>query len=192
MIFSSHLRLAHNYWGAYGKKGGICVDATCGNGLDSLYIAQTLLTPTSGRLFCIDIQASAIQATQEIIGKSTAQAILDRISYHCHSHTQFEFLPKHVDIFVYNLGYLPRSDKSCTTKAETTLISVKQATERLSSNGIISIMSYPGHPAGKKELDCLLEFFSLLSKNYIVCRHQWSNRYRFPELFLITKKGNDE
>lgn len=192
MIFSSHLRLAHNYWSIYGKKGGVCVDATCGNGLDSLYIAQTLLTPTSGRLFCIDIQPSAIQATQEILGKSTPQVILDRISYHCHSHTQFEFLPNYVDIFVYNLGYLPCSDKSCTTQAETTLISVKQAIERLSSNGIISIMSYPGHPAGKKELDYLLEFLSLLSNNYTVCRHQWSNRYRFPELFLIRKRGNDK
>lgn len=192
MIFSSHLGLAHNYWSTYGKKGGICVDSTCGNGLDSLYIAQTLLTPTSGRLFCIDIQPNAIQSTQDLLGKALPPVILDRISYHCHSHTKLEFLPDYIDIFVYNLGYLPRSNKSCTTKAETTLISVKQAMGRLSSNGIISIMSYPGHLAGKKEFDYLLEFLSCLSNNYTVCRHQWSNRYRFPELFLIRKKGNDK
>lgn len=192
MIFSSHLHLAHNYWSIYAKKGGICVDATCGNGLDSLYIAKTFLTPTSGKLFCIDIQPRAIEATQALLGKSIDPVILDRISYHCHSHTELQFLPDRIDIFVYNLGYLPGSDKCCTTKAETTLISVKQATERLSSNGIISIMSYPGHPAGKTEFDYLLEFLSVLPNNFIVCRHQWSNRYRFPELFLIKKKENEK
>ncbi len=189
MIFSSHLHLAHNYWGTYGKKGGICVDATCGNGLDSLYIAQNLLIPTSGRLFCIDIQPSAIQSTQEILKKSIPLLVLDRISYHCHSHTELEFLPSCVDLFIYNLGYLPRGDKSCTTNAETTLTSVKQAIAHLSPNGIISIMSYLGHPAGKEEFDYLLQFLSLLPNKYIVCRHQWSNRYRFPELFLIRQKN---
>lgn len=192
MNFRSHLKLAHHYWRTYGTKGGICVDATCGNGLDSLHIAQALLTPSSGRLFCIDIQPTAIQATQATLGKFLPQVILDRITYHCHSHTQLEFLPAYIDIFVYNLGYLPGSDKSCTTKAETTLISVKKATKRLSPNGIISIMSYPGHSAGQREFDSLLEFLSLLPQNYIVCRHQWSNRYRFPELFLIRKKDNDK
>lgn len=185
MIFDSHLFLAHNYWKIYGKKGGTFVDATCGNGLDSLYIAQTLLTPDSGRLFCIDIQSRAICATKNLLREALAYKVLDRISYHHASHTELEFLPHSIDIFVYNLGYLPGGDKSLTTTSDTTLLSLKKATEYLSPNGLISIMSYPGHNAGKTELDSLIDFVSSLPRKYTVCRHQWTNRCRSPELFLI-------
>lgn len=192
MIFDSHLRLAHNYWKIYGKKGGTFVDATCGNGLDSLYIAQTLLTPDGGRLFCIDIQSHAICVTQNLLRESVPYKVLDRISYHYTSHAELEFLPHSIDMFVYNLGYLPGGDKSLTTNSDTTLLSLKKAIEYLSPNGMISIMSYPGHEAGRAELDSLIHFVSLLPRQYIVCRHQWTNRFRSPELFLIKKKLIDK
>lgn len=188
MIFDSHLLLAHNYWKMYGKKGGTYVDATCGNGLDSLYLAETFLTPDSGRLFCIDIQSRAICITQNLLRESVSCKILDRISYHYTCHAELEFLPRSIDIFVYNLGYLPGGDKSLTTNSDTTLLSLKKALDYLSPNGIISIMSYPGHDAGRTELNSLIDFVSSLPRTYTVCRHQWTNRFRSPELFLIGQK----
>ncbi|MGL4348479.1 MAG: class I SAM-dependent methyltransferase [Chlamydiales bacterium] len=188
MIFGSHLTLAHKYWNMCGKEGGTFVDATCGNGRDSLYIAKTLLTPDNGRLFCIDIQSEAIYATQNLLCESVPPKILQRISYHHTCHTKLEFLPPAIDIFVYNLGYLPGGNKLLTTNSDTTLFSLKKAMNYLSPTGIISIMSYPGHDAGKAELDSLLSFVSSLSCKYIVGRHQWTNRFRSPELFLIKQK----
>lgn len=188
MIFDSHLTLAHKYWNICGKEGGTFVDATCGNGRDSLYLAKTFLTPNSGKLFCIDIQSEAIEATQNLLSKSLFPTVLDRISYRLTCHTDIEFLPPNIDVFVYNLGYLPGGDKSLTTNSETTLLSLKKAMEYLSPTGIISIMSYPGHDAGKVELDSLLGFVSSLPSKYIVGRHQWINRFRSPELFLIRQK----
>lgn len=188
MIFDSHLTLAHKYWNLCGKKGGFFVDATCGNGRDSLYLAKNFLTPDSGKLFCIDIQSEAIEATQHLLSHSLPAAILDQISYCLTCHTEIEFLPPNIDIFVYNLGYLPGGDKSLTTHSETTLLSIQKALNYLSPRGIISIMSYPGHDKGKIELDSLLDFVSSLPYQYIVGRHQWINRSRSPELFLIKQK----
>lgn len=188
MIFDSHLTLAHKYWNICGKKGGTFVDATSGNGRDSLYLAKNFLTSQSGKLFCIDIQSKAIEATQNLLSRSLSAAVLDRISYHLTCHTDIEFLPPNIDIFVYNLGYLPGGDKSLTTNSQTTLLSLKKAMKYLNPNGIISIMSYPGHDRGKIELDSLLGFVSSLPYKYIVGRHQWINRFRSPELFLIRQK----
>jgi hypothetical protein len=40
------------------KPGDVVVDATCGNGADSLALAHLALTDQSGKLYCIDIQVT--------------------------------------------------------------------------------------------------------------------------------------
>ena len=54
-------------------------------------------------------------------------------------------------LIVYNLGYLPGSDKLLTTKTSSTLLSVEKALSLIAPNGAISITCYPGHEEGKKE-----------------------------------------
>lgn len=48
------------YRGQVVKPGDVVIDATCGNGADSMALAQLALTDQSGRLYCIDIQVTKL------------------------------------------------------------------------------------------------------------------------------------
>lgn len=135
------LTTAHHYWQKIIKPGDRVIDATCGNGLDTLHLANLL--QNSGALFAYDIQKKAIEETQ----KKTAH--FSNIIYKNVSHASFE--EQDVKLIVYNLGYLPGSDKTITTLTETTLQSLESAKKALSKGGALSIVCYPGHKEGAKE-----------------------------------------
>ena len=103
----------------------IFVDATCGMGNDSLFMAETL--NHTGHLVCYDIQDVAISTTKELL---TSHNYLN-VEYKQMSH---EFISEIADLIIYNCGYLPGHDKSLTTKASSTLASVKKALSIMAVN----------------------------------------------------------
>jgi ubiquinone/menaquinone biosynthesis C-methylase UbiE len=56
----NHLHLAHTLIDQVIKQGDICIDATAGNGLDSLFLAKRVLNSPTGHLHCLDIQVCKI------------------------------------------------------------------------------------------------------------------------------------
>ena len=84
-----HTLNAHRLWNSIIRAGDTVIDATCGNGHDSLVLAKQTLTKTSGHLYCIDIQQSAILSTQK---KLQANGFNDNVHYICGSHDQFPSL----------------------------------------------------------------------------------------------------
>ena len=173
----AHLDQAYLYWKALLKPTDQVIDATCGNGKDSLKLAE--LVP-QGHVYAIDIQEVALKKAQQLIPHSN-------ISYHLQSHTQ---LPdaKGVKLVVYNLGYLPGGDKRITTKAETTLESVKKAAELIEVGGALSITCYP-HEEGKIEeniLHCWVQ--KLDPEKWHVTHHSWQDNA--PSLYFIYKLKN--
>ncbi len=142
------------------------VDATCGNGFDTLFLAELV----SEDVYAFDIQELAIKNTQEILqGKNLDHKVKLIKSGH---ENLTNYIKKPIDIIMFNLGYLPQADKSVSTLTETSLKALNTALALLSNNGIISLLCYPGHPEGKKEtlainrwLENLLDEFSL--KKYL-------------------------
>jgi hypothetical protein len=192
-LFQSHLDVAHSQWKALVCPGDIIIDATCGNGHDSLFLSQLALTPSSGQLFAIDIQNNAIAKTRELLQKVLSVDILERIRFieGCHSAFPAEIFPQTVKLIAYNLGYLPGGDKTLTTGVETTLQSITKALELLVTAGVISITCYPGHEEGRKEEDVLLAYFAKLDPRVWQCTHQrWLNRRESPSHLLIQKGKN--
>jgi hypothetical protein len=57
-------------------------------------------------------------------------------------------------LFIFNLGYLPRGDKSITTKDTHTVQTLDIINSHYPQATII-VMSYLGHPEGKKEYDAI-------------------------------------
>ena len=53
--FQSHLDLAHTYWKSLVQAGDTVIDATCGNGQDTLFLAKLCLNDQQGLLYAIDI-----------------------------------------------------------------------------------------------------------------------------------------
>lgn len=176
---SPHLGLAREYWKGLLKIGDLAIDATCGNGHDTLFLSE--LCSVIG----LDIQTQAIQNTEILLAKHQKKALLYQLSHEAIDTLSPPSPPK---LIVYNLGYLPRGDKSITTKTETTLESLKKSFEMLQSEGALSVICYPGHEEGFREEKVIVEWASHLPQGRSsVCYHQWINRPNSPSLLWIVK-----
>lgn len=182
--FSSHLAFAHCFWKELLKPDDTAIDATCGNGHDTLALAKLL---PQGKVIALDIQEQALAATKKRLQEAQ---LFDRAELHLASHAKFpqEILRQSIALIVYNLGFLPGGNKALTTSSKTTLESFKEALFLLKPGGAISCTLYPGHPEGALEKSLLVEFAQTLpAKEWAICHLQWSNRQQSPELLIINK-----
>lgn len=191
-LFSDHLDLAHHYWSLLLQPGDIAVDATCGNGLDCLYIAQRILVESTGHLTAFDIQETALEKTRLLLTGHLEESLMERIDLcqGCHSEFPATLLPESVALIVYNLGYLPGGgDKSLTTMTGTTLFSIQRALPLIKRGGAISITCYPGHAEGQNEETEIIKLLADLNPHeWNCCHHQWINRKQAPTLFFIQRR----
>lgn len=132
----------------YIKPGDKVVDATVGNGFDTLFLARQV--GEQGRVYGFDIQATALQHCQQ---RLSAAGLAAQVSLHLLGHESMaKVVPERtVSAVMFNLGYLPRADKACTTGPATTLAALSAAITRLRPGGLISIMAYTGHAGGAEE-----------------------------------------
>lgn len=159
------------------------IDATVGNGHDTLFLAQLLAG--HGQLIGYDIQPAALEQTQkrlETLSPLERGVVILKLASHAH------FEAHDVKLIVYNLGYLPGGDKALTTQTNTTLLSLQNGLSILSQDGAISITCYPGHPEGAKEQEALIAFLQELPSNeWTVCHHVWINRPLSPTWILLQR-----
>lgn len=189
-LFRSHLDLAHQYWKMVLKEGDWALDATCGNGLDTLALAATLRAYKQWGLVGIDIQKKAVDHTRGLLQLNLSEEQMTSVHLFQQSHLQFPPLAyQHpIRVIVYNLGYLPGGDKSLMTQTATTLSSVETALQLLQPGGIVSITCYPGHEEGSLEQTALLQrLVSLKNSDWSVCHHTFLNRASSPSLILVQK-----
>jgi SAM-dependent methyltransferase len=177
-------------WRAHLQEGDIAIDATCGNGYDTLFLSQ--LDPC-GMVVALDIQDEALQRTKALLSRVLPQERLARILLRCQCHTALSEvpLPKPPRLIVYNLGYLPGGNKGIVTRAETSVASLRAALSLLAPDGAISMVCYPGHPEGEREEKAILAFLQTLAVEV------WSVSYQrqilsptAPSLFWISKRAS--
>lgn len=169
----------------YLHPGETAVDATCGNGHDTMALAKL----GAGTIYAFDIQREAIQHTKDAL---IAQ---DLYSDHIHlildgHENMAHYVREKVQVVIFNLGYLPSASKEIITRTQTTLKAVSQALSLLKKDGLLCITMYSGHPGGQEEKEALLSFAqsldtSLYHTAYINMPNQ---RNHPPELLLITLK----
>ena len=140
---------------AHIQEGDITIDATMGNGHDTLFLAQQV--GSSGTVYGFEVQQQAIDSSQRLLDE---YEVSDRIKLCATGHQNMlsNIANEHhgkISTIMYNLGYLPGSDKSVTTEAESTLQSLEQSAELLQKGGIISIMAYRGHAGGLEETNAV-------------------------------------
>ena len=175
-----HLELAHNLWQNHLNSSDFAIDLTCGNGYDTLFLADLL---KDGLVFGIDLQQKAIEATFLKIQEYKNVALFQL------AHPNLPLLPIKPKLAVYNLGYLPSGDKSITTTAPTTIASLDTIKDVLSLDGAISITCYPGHAAGLIEEEAVLLWAKNLAfAEWDVVHFRKLNRDRSPSLIWIKKK----
>ena len=188
--FSSPIQLAHLLWEKLLGKDDIVIDATMGNGKDTLQIAKILSKYGSGRVIALDIQPKALENTLQLLKESVPEFLSNtQLLLTSHENFPIEIQPGSVKLIVYNLGYLPGGDKELTTQTKTTLLSIENALNLIVSGGALSITCYPGHPEGLKEHEAIKTFIKDLDpKKFSVSEHLWPARNLSPILILIQKK----
>eukprot|EP00210_Caulerpa_lentillifera_P007632 g7289.t1 len=195
---------AQYLWKQFLRRGDSVIDATCGNGADSLYIAR-LLGP-NGTLLSFDIQEQAIHSTKFLLGDQMDYQFHQRddicaigcskqgpeIKIFKQSHERIgeykEEVPGEVKLVTFNLGYLPGGDKEITTQTQSTLRAVKSALETIGQSGMVTIIAYIGHPEGIEEYQSLNEFLTKLdSSKWLVSEYRIKNRTNSPILLTILR-----
>ncbi|KAL7593661.1 hypothetical protein Lser_V15G34080 [Lactuca serriola] len=186
-------QVAHSVWEHVVKKGDAVVDATCGNGYDTLAMVNMVADKSRvGRVYAMDIQETAIKNTMSLLDRSLHPNEKEMVQLYATCHSEMEqVVPRSatVRVVAFNLGYLPGGDKTMITKPETTLLGMEAATRIVVAGGVISMLVYVGHPGGMEEYEMVEAFASGLPVDtWICCKLQMLNRPLAPILFLLCKR----
>lgn len=145
-------QLAQQHLRAAVRAGDLCVDATLGNGHDTLFLAE--LVGENGHVHAFDIQAQALAVSEEKLRLAGAS---ERVTLHLCGHEKIaETVVEPVRAVMFNLGYLPSGDHAIITRPETTLQALDAALSLLKSGGLLSVVCYPGHSGGDREAEAVL------------------------------------
>lgn len=134
------------------QAGETVVDATMGNGHDTLLLAK--LVGPEGRVIGIDLQEVALELTRGLL---LEHGIEDgRVELVWGSHAELDrVLRGPVAAVMFNLGYLPGGDHAFTTRKESTLAALEQGWRALREGGVITAACYRGHPGGREEAEAI-------------------------------------
>lgn len=176
------------------RKGDIVIDATCGNGYDTLALLRMVADDHSGTgcVYGFDIQEQALRNTSMLLDDFVTPQEKQKVKLFsiCHSIME-DVVPvdESVRLVAFNLGYLPGGEKSIITRPETTLLALEAAKRKLAAGGLISAIAYVGHPGGREEYAALENFASQLPVEEWNCsKLQLLNRPAAPVVVLISRK----
>lgn len=154
------------------KPGDTVIDATMGNGHDTVKLAQWV--GPEGLVHAFDVQPQALQNTQERLQE---HGLFERCKLHLRGH-QFmaDAVTETVSAVIFNLGYLPGQDKLITTEVTTTLLAIEQSLVLLKESGVLLIVVYPGHEQGRIEQEALDQWIKQVdTRLYRSLRYQFEN-----------------
>jgi methylase of polypeptide subunit release factors len=139
--------MSHHFLRSATRPGDVVVDATCGNGHDTLFLAR--LVGSEGKVWAFDVQEDALSAAEKLL---RGEGCLPWVRLVRDGHERIaEHVREPVRAAVFNLGFLPGREEGVVTRPDTTLSALEQATELLLPGGIITIAIYTGHPGGAEE-----------------------------------------
>ena len=170
-------------------SGDIAIDATVGNGHDTCFLVNTV--GETGKVFGFDIQQQAIANTQQRLIEQQCDRYVELF---CTSHAMLkEYVPESyhggVKVIMFNLGYLPGTDKKIITMPDSTLAAFSQSLDLLQSGGSLVVMVYTGHDGGDREWQEIKEWFTTIDEKLfnVVYPVVPSPCREVPKLFAIQK-----
>lgn len=181
------LTLVHKYLTEFVKQGDFVIDATAGNGHDTVFLCG--LAGTQGKVLAFDIQPQAVENTKKRLKETgweqNAQVVLDS-----HANMAQYAKPDSVDCIVFNLGWLPGGDHTIFTHPESTIAAIEAGLNLLRDGGLMCVSIYYGGASGYEERDALLEYVKTIDpKKYTVLVTQFANRSGDPPIPVFIVKA---
>lgn len=178
------------------KTNDVVVDATMGNGYDTQFLAEL-----GANVYAFDVQEEALNATEkrlddagiknQIFEKNLSNLLTEpSVKLVLSGHEKLsEYVKEPIKAAIFNLGYLPKTDKSVVTKADTTLTALDALTNQLVVGGRIAIMIYYGHEGGMEEKDAVIKWTSSLpQKDWEVTSYAPLNQIHTPPILVLIEK----
>lgn len=179
---------AHQYLEEILRPGDLAIDATAGNGHDCLKIAQ-LIAP-KGQLMAIDRQASAIETSGNRLRAAKLEHVCEFIEGD-HAEALLRLTKQHTgqaSAIIFNLGYLPGSDKSIQTGPATTLPALNAASALLRPRGLLLVTAYRGHDGGIAEADAVARWMDTFP-GIVTCHEPDTSGNSTPPILWVAKSG---
>ncbi len=168
--------------------GAVAVDATMGNGRDTLWMCRQV--GPEGRVYAFDVQPEAVARTRALLKE---EDVSERATLFCEGHQRMaQRVKEPVDAVMFNLGWLPGAEHAVTTLTETTLEAADAALSLLKPGGLLTICVYPGHAEGARERDALIDWAAALdAARYDALLKRYLNQPNDPPLLIAVRKtGN--
>lgn len=172
--------MAHRMLSDQISPGDIVIDATMGNGWDTVFLAS--LTPN---VYAFDIQEEALKSTEKLLKEKNLQAnlILD-------GHENIDkYVLRPIKAAIFNLGYLPRTDKTIITRPDTTLKALEILKKNLLPQGQILLVIYYGHEGGQSEKEAVESWAAALPQaEWHVMKYEPMNQIHKPPFLIWIEK----
>ncbi|MGE5416351.1 MAG: class I SAM-dependent methyltransferase [Acidobacteriota bacterium] len=183
-LFGNAVKMAQQVIEQLVDEYDIVVDATCGNGHDTLFLAR--LVP-NGRVLAFDKAEQAIASTTRQLA---LEGVQERVEMY---HRDFRDIPQVVEspvkAIMFNMGYLPGGPRETVTSADESKAAVIGALPLLASGGAMTIVCYERHPGGQEEADAIRSFVSGLDQQiYEVLEMRFLNQINQPPVLIVVYK----
>ena len=171
------------------RAGDTVIDATAGHGHDTVFLAACV--GPGGRVLAFDVQQPAIASAR---AKLAATGLASRVEFHQTSHAG---MARHaaagtVAAVMFNFGYLPGADHELTTTAPETLAALDAAAGLLRPGGILSLICYPGHPAGAAEARAVEAWLDAMTRRgWKAAKYAMLGTLRPAPFLLVARTARD-
>ena len=171
------------------KPGDNAIDATAGNGHDTLFLAEQV--GLAGSVFSLDMQSQALAKTAHRLKKQGIHNVTLLQADHANLKEMIpvEFHGK-ITAITFNLGYLPGGEKTFVTQSVSTIAAIDQSLDLLRPKGLLTVLAYTGHPGGMEETTAVRTFLAgVNSPRFTVNETSTNDERTFPPvLFTIEKQ----
>lgn len=180
---------AQRYLASLAKTPNYAIDATVGNGHDTLFLAE--LVGPQGKVWGFDVQKEAIENAGQLLEEKNLRDRVELVQAdhaELSDHLPVEEISGKVDCVMFNLGYRPGSDKSVITEPETTIRGLNSVYELLAPDGCLTIIVYTGHEGGVEEDEAVRDWVNDLPKSKweVIRPPARIGSNSPPQLYLVT------
>lgn len=183
----SAVELCHEFLELHVTPGGLYLDATCGNGNDTLFLCR--LAGQNGRVLAMDIQQKAVDRTNKRLTDAGYEKVGRAVLY---DHAKLGELvqPGKVDCVLFNFGWLPGADHAVFSTADSSIPALEAALQAVRPGGVVSAILYSGAVIGTDEKQAVLAWLRALPlKDFtvLVCDFaNWAETAPLP-CFILKK-----
>lgn len=185
MIASNAMTAAHQFLIPALQSASCVIDATAGNGNDTLFLCQQ--TPPECRIVACDVQQIAIRKATERIAQ---YGYCDKVRWIHDDHANLaEYVVTPLNAAIFNLGYLPGQDHDLTTNSASVEQALAALLTRLAPCGRITVVAYPGHAPGRVEIENLEAWLAQCPQSsFVVSRQTFINQRNNPAILYMIGK----